>query len=831
MADLDTTQLKTFNKLYPMLIKKYETLALTEDMIVDKINAIVDYLNSVGKLTNDTVKNWNIVMRWLLDEGLTDTVNSKLDAMVLDGTIASVINNEVFSSLNTQLGLKANQSDLNTTNANVLANTTNITNNTNTLNSHTSLINANASAIATLGSGSPKGVYASLSALQTAFPTGTTGIYLTTDTGHWYYWNNSAWTDGGIYQASSVADGSIVKSKLSTNLQNKIINDLVDSTYLQIGIDTTQTTVSGNNTITYLTNTTFGAVGFGVKNDSSRIYKVVTFITNVGTTNSGNIYMYSEYSSGATSPRNVGANGVSQQTVQSLTPNQAYTSIIEFTPDSAKSSYTYTAIAPMPQYSGVKLQIRQYVYDVTALDTSTKTSIDWANISTYNILSDISKRAFLSDTSTTSVNATNTKYANPEFSLLPITWTGLVGFGATINTTDSTLHNVNYTLTTTYGGVEFPYTIATNKNYLIIVQSSASSLTGAGYVTNSGAWGSGTPVTLQSVTYNGLNYKYAVVPITGTDFKNFIYVVHSGGTVGNAYDMKDVRLLDVTGMTIDSTAVLRALASDYQPLFLAQRIINIESRLNISTTTSKKILCIGDSLTAAQQWQSVLTQMFNATITNHAKGGLGIISLVDGELGLTGTYNSTTDANGTMRPLNASDVTGKDLIIYYAGYNDRGTADGVLGDVYDPNDLSHGNTIAGRIQYAINRIYTELTNANNLTCQVLIVTPHCGGKYGYIDADGYAQYPSGSGQTLETLANTIKTVANYNNLPVCDLWHDSGIGKNTWNVFSASTSAVANPPQTGQPYPNNADQLHCSTLGYTQIGKVIAGKMKEAYGY
>ena len=50
--------------------------------------------------------------------------------------------------------------------------------------------------------GSPKGVYASLSALQTAFPTGASGVYLTSDNGHWYYWNGSAWTDGGVYQSS-----------------------------------------------------------------------------------------------------------------------------------------------------------------------------------------------------------------------------------------------------------------------------------------------------------------------------------------------------------------------------------------------------------------------------------------------------------------------------------------------------------------------------------------------------------------------------------------------------------------------------------------------------
>lgn len=51
-------------------------------------------------------------------------------------------------------------------------------------------------------SGSPKGVYPNLAALQSAKPNGDSGIYVTTDNGHWYYYNNG-WKDGGVYQASA----------------------------------------------------------------------------------------------------------------------------------------------------------------------------------------------------------------------------------------------------------------------------------------------------------------------------------------------------------------------------------------------------------------------------------------------------------------------------------------------------------------------------------------------------------------------------------------------------------------------------------------------------
>lgn len=64
-------------------------------------------------------------------------------------------------------------------------------------------------------SGSPKGTYATLSALQTAFPTGNSNIYLVTADGKWYYWNGTVWTAGGVYQSTEIADKSIQVNKLA----------------------------------------------------------------------------------------------------------------------------------------------------------------------------------------------------------------------------------------------------------------------------------------------------------------------------------------------------------------------------------------------------------------------------------------------------------------------------------------------------------------------------------------------------------------------------------------------------------------------------------------
>lgn len=59
-----------------------------------------------------------------------------------------------------------------------------------------------------------------LSKLKAAYPTGTNGIFVCTDNGHYYLWDNNIWKDCGPFQSAGVADNSINIEKLSSNLQN-----------------------------------------------------------------------------------------------------------------------------------------------------------------------------------------------------------------------------------------------------------------------------------------------------------------------------------------------------------------------------------------------------------------------------------------------------------------------------------------------------------------------------------------------------------------------------------------------------------------------------------
>ena len=166
----------------------------------------------------------------------------------------------------------------------------------------------------------------------------------------------------------------------------------------------------------------------------------------------------------------------------------------------------------------------------------------------------------------------------------------------------------------------------------------------------------------------------------------------------------------------------------------------------------RKVLFVGDSLTARRVYPEIVKEILGIETFYHCKGGAGLKSMVDGDNGLGGDYDNETDASGVLRPLTPADVAGMDLIVLYGGYNNRNIDIGQVGDLFRPDGTGQ-KTIAGLMQYAINRIYENLYAANNMTCRLLIVTVDCAGKYPWVDADGYGESAPGTGRTLEAMAN------------------------------------------------------------------------------
>ena len=281
----------------------------------------------------------------------------------------------------------------------------------------------------------------------------------------------------------------------------------------------------------------------------------------------------------------------------------------------------------------------------------------------------------------------------------------------------------------------------------------------------------------------------------------------------------------------------------------------------------RKVLFIGDSLTAKRIYPEVVKDILGIETFYHAKGGASIKSMVDGDNGIGGDYDNETDASGVLRPLTVKDVEGMDLVVLYGGYNNRNLDIGQVGDLYRTDGMGQ-KTIAGFMQYAINRIYEELYAAKNMTCRLLVVTVDCAGRYPWVQVDGRSETTPGTGRTLEAMANIQKAVAERNAIPCCDLYHNSGINEHTWAYFGANPypdnsnftpykldengvpfsnehiryvtgesyyqfrdgKVVLEKYEGKTPYPYIADQLHKSPAGYQRIGEIIAGAIIAAYG-
>ena len=75
-------------------------------------------------------------------------------------------------------------------------------------------------------------IYPSLSDIQGAYPSGADGIFIASDTGHYYYWSNGAWRDGGLYQNAVVGDHSLNFSAIKLKYDPRGDNIVHDGVYI-----------------------------------------------------------------------------------------------------------------------------------------------------------------------------------------------------------------------------------------------------------------------------------------------------------------------------------------------------------------------------------------------------------------------------------------------------------------------------------------------------------------------------------------------------------------------------------------------------------------------
>lgn len=167
--------------------------ALTEWQLFCKLgkemNKIINNENILGtqvvNVTNAFIELQNYINNYFDNLDVQDEINNKLNEMAEDGTLTTLIENYVNPYIELQ-------------------------------NKRISQIE---NKISIIGSGSPAGVYANVETLTSEDPDHNK-IYIVSDNGHWYYYNDG-WKDGGVYQSTGILDNSIDYTKLNKNLFKK----------------------------------------------------------------------------------------------------------------------------------------------------------------------------------------------------------------------------------------------------------------------------------------------------------------------------------------------------------------------------------------------------------------------------------------------------------------------------------------------------------------------------------------------------------------------------------------------------------------------------------
>jgi len=86
---------KSIPAVYDDSLSYYELLA-----------KVIKHLNDIGELTNSMIDLWNEVTDWVMNDGLKESVQDKLDEYVDDGTLDRIINEHIFNDINDEIDLR-----------------------------------------------------------------------------------------------------------------------------------------------------------------------------------------------------------------------------------------------------------------------------------------------------------------------------------------------------------------------------------------------------------------------------------------------------------------------------------------------------------------------------------------------------------------------------------------------------------------------------------------------------------------------------------------------------------------------------------------------------
>lgn len=194
----------------------------------------------------------------------------------------------------------------------------------------------------------------------------------------------------------------------------------------------------------------------------------------------------------------------------------------------------------------------------------------------------------------------------------------------------------------------------------------------------------------------------------------------------------------------------------------------------------KTLLAIGDSVTSGGEWAHRVGNLLGMSVKMHAKGGIGIITMVDGDGSgdAPEDYDPNYGTGGKLYKLNDKDVANVDVICIMGFYNERHNATSNAGNKSDMYPSQ--NSFIGKLNYAIKRIYEELDKVNNSKCKIVVISAH---KYGAYPYNTESAYVDGN-----NILEATKIAAEYNSLYFIDLMNGGEINSFNWKYFQNSST-------------------------------------------
>ncbi len=181
-------------------------------------------------------------------------------------------------------------------------------------------------------------------------------------------------------------------------------------------------------------------------------------------------------------------------------------------------------------------------------------------------------------------------------------------------------------------------------------------------------------------------------------------------------------------------------------------------------TTGKKLMTLGDSLTAFGGWQP------------YVLGKLGFANFIN--LGVGGSKVNAFADNVTKE--NISDV---DVITIMGFFN---SAENSAGTIEDEASNSVGASICANYKYLIDKLLTLKPTVN-----IILLTPH-----------------TPRADDVKDKAEAVISVAKMYHLPYIDLYNECGFNSYTFESYLKDT-------------------VHSTEAGYVQEAKIICGKMQQ----